>query len=86
MSLENDIENLIEALKMQAIKQDPTWQMVLQSFCFQPEIKKIKEYLTVAEYTQEQQDAGIKDYFVKEIQEAIFKNEGEFDLETVKSY
>lgn len=87
LEIENYFDNLIEALKLQAIKQDPTWQMVLTSFCFQPELKNIQEYLTVMQSGGDSNlDSSTKDYFIREIQEAMFKNESEFDLQTVKSY
>lgn len=44
--LEANIDDLIAAAKVQALKPDPTWQMVLQSFCFQSEVRQIQQYIS----------------------------------------
>lgn len=77
--IEANIGEFVNALKMQAIKQDPTWQMVLWSFCFQTEIKIVQSYLSEQADVWDM-DTSTKEYFMKEIKEALNKNEGEFDL------
>ena len=69
------------------MKQDCTWQMILKSFDFQPEVRKIEHHLAQGhEDTLNLSGVGLTEEIKTEIREVCFRNECEFDLKTVQDF
>lgn len=77
--LENNFDDLIAAIKQQAIKSDCTWQKIVKAVDFQKESQKIEKYLHSSECKLSEDQR-------KDIQTCFMMNECQFDLKTVKAY
>lgn len=89
--LEHNSEDLLAALRAQSLKQDCTWQHVLRSFTFEPEARKILDYLKILPENSAALDQGSNECWSsedirKEVIEAIHQNSCQFDLGAVTAY
>lgn len=52
-SIDQDIDNFVQALKQQSLKSDCTWQKILNAFNFSAESKSIDKFLSTSKLSDD---------------------------------